>query len=81
MREDEPTSIIAFTLASKTCRDKLKSVSQSQDSRKTEKLEKHIDSVEENIQATTDCVTIEDATDGEENGKKAVGTHISYGQL
>lgn len=85
MREDEPTSIIAFTLASKTYRDKLRSVAQQQrNTRKQEGTEvtSHLALPAEDKEKSAtraSSVTSEDIADADENARREGGTHINYG--
>lgn len=82
VREDEPTSIIAFTLSSKTHRDKMRGIAHQ--TRTAQKQEQSAaTSAEPGVshdRATSwDMVSLEDATpDPEEPRANPGGTHLNY---
>lgn len=67
IREDEPTSIIAFTLSSKTHRDKLRNVAHQ---RKKDDFEE--------VERAWDVVLFDEAVEAEESMRRE-GTHLKYG--
>jgi 1-phosphatidylinositol-3-phosphate 5-kinase len=84
VREDEPTSIIAFTLASKTYRDRLRSVAHvRRDSRRTDAAtdSSYSHTAEESVSVTPTNLSQEDFGDADEALKREGGTHINYGTL
>ena len=83
VREDEPTSIIAFTLASKTYRDRLRSVGHlRRDARRTDVTTEASNNVSTDDGASVYSFgnTYDDAQDTDDAGKREGGTHINYGE-
>jgi 1-phosphatidylinositol-3-phosphate 5-kinase len=91
VRESEPTSIIAFTLASKTYREKLRSVAQMhREQRRTQATTEGSEtSLPEDLKSpsldesksTLDSVSRQDIADADEGARREGGTHINYGML
>lgn len=83
VREDEPTSIIAFTLASKTYRDRLRSVGHNR--RETRRTDGTAESSTATLLDDTASVlstgnAYEDPQDTDDTWKREAGTHINYGR-
>jgi 1-phosphatidylinositol-3-phosphate 5-kinase len=83
VREDEPTSIIAFTLASKTYRDRLRSVGHHRrDTRRTDgttETSTNAGSVDDAASVLSSGAAPEDTQDTDDTSKREGGTHINYG--
>lgn len=76
IRENEPTSIIAFTLSSKTYRDKMRD---SKFSRK--KVESFMPDEQLNSDrvSTWDIVSLDEAVETDDPSRREGGTHLKYG--
>lgn len=81
IRENEPTSIVAFTLSSKTYRDKMRTASfHNSSGRKVEAF------MPEDIGATDrastwDIVSLDEAVEMDEPSRREFGTHLKYGNF
>lgn len=78
IREDEPTSIIAFTLASRPYQDKLRNLAHQL--RAVKRQEGKIDEASTSESRDTAETQSEDAVDLDETGRRERGTHLNYGQ-
>ncbi|ORX40062.1 hypothetical protein BD324DRAFT_254115 [Kockovaella imperatae] len=74
VRENEPTSIIAFTLSSKTYRDKMRN---NIFERGTRKLESFMPE-DTGEKSTWDIVSMDDALEGEDTARSDEGSHLKY---
>jgi 1-phosphatidylinositol-3-phosphate 5-kinase len=77
IRENEPTSIIAFTLNSKMYRDKMKNATYAQ-SVKSEAFMPEDGSTDR--ASTWDVVSLDEAMDGDDPYRREGGTHLKYGE-
>jgi 1-phosphatidylinositol-3-phosphate 5-kinase len=78
IRENEPTSIIAFTLSAKPYRDKMRN-NRFQTSRKVETFMPE-DTMPSDRASTWDIVSLDEAMDTDEPSKHEGGTHLKYGE-
>lgn len=78
IREDEPTSIIGFTLASRPYQDKLRNLAYQQRTAKKQEGAVDVASNGETLEKLEP--QIDDAVDPDESGRKERGTHLNYGQ-
>lgn len=78
IREDEPTSIIAFTLASRPYQDKLRNLAHQL--RAVKRQEGTIAAASTGESRDTVEPQSEDAVDLDESGRRERGTHLNYGQ-
>lgn len=76
VRENEPTSIIAFTLSSKTYRDQMRSVVGLSKARRHEPS--HLDDVASAGDRQWDIISVDEAMDHEDHGRREAGTHLKY---
>lgn len=78
IREDEPTSIIAFTLSSRTHRDKLRNVAHQH--RSAKKAEDFMpDEVTTERTSAWDVLSLDEAVEAEDPTRGDAGTHLKYG--
>lgn len=77
IRENEPTSIIAFTLGHKQYRDKIRNNRQT--GRKNETFMPQ-DSLDTDRASTWDIVSLDEAVETDDPSKREGGTHYKYGQ-
>jgi 1-phosphatidylinositol-3-phosphate 5-kinase len=78
IREDEPTSIIAFTLASRPYQDKLRNLTHQLRTVKRQDGANDEGSSGESREKVDP--QNEDATEPDEAGRRERGTHLNYGQ-
>ncbi|WVQ65810.1 uncharacterized protein L199_003988 [Kwoniella botswanensis] len=81
IRENEPTSIIAFTLSSKTYRDKMREANQSKNGSGNGRTEAFMPDEHHhgNDRASTwDIVSMDEAMDNENDLRREGGTHLKY---
>ena len=78
IRENEPTSIIAFTLSAKPYREKMRN-NRFQPNRKVETFMPE-DTMSSDRSSTWDIVSLDEAMETDEPGKREGGTHLKYGE-
>ena len=79
IRENEPTSIIAFTLSSKTYRDKMKTFV-SRHLNHSGKVEAFMPEDGPSDRASTwDIVSLDEAVETDDGSRREGGTHLKYG--
>jgi len=82
IREDEPTSIIAFTLATKQYRDKMRNLAhQSRTARKVESTISEEALMGDKGSSSWDVITMDDIADHDDGLNRDGGTHLKYGEL
>jgi 1-phosphatidylinositol-3-phosphate 5-kinase len=80
IRENEPTSIIAFTLSSKTYRDKMKTF-MSRHLNHSGKVEAFMPEDGSSDRASTwDVVSLDEAVETDDGSRREGGTHLKYGK-
>jgi 1-phosphatidylinositol-3-phosphate 5-kinase len=81
IRENEPTSIIAFTLSSKTYRDKMRNVAfhQKAAGRKVEAFMPEDNGASDRV-STWDIVSLDEAVETDDPSRREGGTHLKYGR-
>jgi 1-phosphatidylinositol-3-phosphate 5-kinase len=81
IREDEPTSIIAFTLASKPYRDKLRNIAhQARSARKMESTATDETLHADRTASSWDMVTMDEVAEQDDPLNRDGGTHLKYGE-
>jgi 1-phosphatidylinositol-3-phosphate 5-kinase len=80
IRENEPTSIIAFTLSSKTYRDKMKTF-MSRHLNHSGKVEAFMpeDGTSDRASTSWDIVSLDEAVETDDGSRREGGTHLEYG--
>lgn len=78
IRENEPTSIIAFTLSSKPYREKMKN-NKFASGRKVESFMPD-ESAAVDRASTWDIVSLDEAVETDDPSKREGGTHLKYGE-
>jgi 1-phosphatidylinositol-3-phosphate 5-kinase len=81
IRENEPTSIIAFTLSSKTYREKMSQVSDAQQKGKKEAfMPEDAGGADRSSSSMWDIVSLDEAIEPEDASRREGGTHLKYGK-
>jgi 1-phosphatidylinositol-3-phosphate 5-kinase len=75
VRENEPTSIIAFTLSSKTYRDQMRTVGQAKARRQEPSL---LDGDGVPGERQWDIISVDEAMEQDDHGRREAGTHLKY---
>ncbi len=79
IRENEPTSIVAFTLSSKSYRDKMRNAAFHQNAyRKVESFMSE-DLGSSDRASTWDIVSLDEAVEMDDPSRREAGTHLKYG--
>ena len=77
VRENEPTSIIAFTLSSKTYRDKMRNNTYERGTRLESFMPEEVAAGDK--PSTWDIVSMDEALDADDPARSDAGTHLKYG--
>ena len=80
IRENEPTSIVAFTLSSKTYRDKMRNVAYHQKSGWKAEAFMPDDSGSSDRASNWDIVSLDEAVETDDPSRREGGTHLKYGK-
>lgn len=78
MRENEPTSIIAFTLSSKTYRDKMRSAAFNHRTKKVEAFMPEDTASLHDRTSAWDIVSLDEAIDTDDPSRREGGNHLKY---
>jgi hypothetical protein len=79
IRENEPTSIVAFTLSSKTYRDKMRNVASQTTGRKVEAFMPEDGANVADRSSVWDIVSLDEAIETDDPSRREGGTHLKYG--
>lgn len=80
IRENEPTSIIAFALSSKTYRDKMKTFTSRHLNHRGQSEAFMPEDISTDRASTWDIVSVDEAIETDDPARREGGTHLKYGQ-